>query len=1021
MNLDLLKNPNIEFWPEIRWWLAEGFHTDETLKKDIASLYDAGIGAVEFLAMVEPGIDSEVYGWGSEEWVHDTNVIAQETTKRRMGISMTGGTNWSNANLITIQPDDKAAAKELDYCLERLAAGQRREGEIPKAYIKNPNVHKLELVAVVAIRKLDDRNGCYYLDNNSAVVITDCVADGALQWQAPDDGDYLIFYFWMHGTGQIARPSVGTSYTINYLDPYGVAAFREYWSSAVLTDELRKTLLDNGRAMMYMDSLELSTFGKGGWLWGYHFVEEFIERRGYDITPFLPFIVKKTWKPGEKRTDDFVFQYQSPDPLFDEKLRNDFYQTMTDLYMDNMLRPMQQWLHSVGMELRAEISYGQPFEITQPGKYVDGIETESLEFASQIESYRALAGPAHVYNRIYSSETGATKRDYMMGIDFYNQIMYTQFAADVSKAVLHGYSSIAGSEAVTAWPGHEGMWPVYSERFGMRQPAFKHYKDWTTMLSRYQLILRQGKPRRDVAILRLDYNFSNHFHHVLDEQDYYENKGMRGGKGLYWQDMNLQHCGYTWDYLAPQILEEHFVNTNGGELLPDGPGYRAIIIYQKILPVSTARKLLELAQAGQPIVFVNGTTENVRPNVNRYHHKAACMTPYNDGADEELQHLVVQMKQLPNVRETDIQARTVDMLHSLGIRPRAELLTPNGNILTNVRQDDTHCFVYVYNMMYTQKMPCGFTLAVEAGNRYHKLNCWTGKLTEMGGCRTENGRTVVDVTLAPGEAGVLIFDRTVEPNKNAPIRATSAGKPITPEMGELICEEGVWYFKALQSGTYTVWFPDGAAREITATIPEEMPLPLWDLTVEDWNEGEKKTATEERKPGVVTTEVYYETLKTPIFVGQTELVPWKDIPQVGPEVSGIGLYRTQIELPHKWEETAGVLLCVESTNTNTAAVYVNDQKANAFDINTGIVDIGSLLRPGVNTILVEVASTLNNRLLARDYFEKGIELSMELCAAANNGFRPTRQTHCFILNPTVQNYGMTGKVSLKPYVKVRIA
>ena len=23
-----LKNPNIQYWPDVRWWLAEGFHTD---------------------------------------------------------------------------------------------------------------------------------------------------------------------------------------------------------------------------------------------------------------------------------------------------------------------------------------------------------------------------------------------------------------------------------------------------------------------------------------------------------------------------------------------------------------------------------------------------------------------------------------------------------------------------------------------------------------------------------------------------------------------------------------------------------------------------------------------------------------------------------------------------------------------------------------------------------------------------------------------------------------------------------
>ena len=151
----------------------------------------------------------------------------------------------------------------------------------------------------------------------------------------------------------------------------------------MLTDELRADILRDGRAMMYMDSLELSTFGAGGQFWGYHFNEEF-EERGYDIAPYLPFVVKK----GGMMPWCMITTISVRIRGFVEKFHNDLYQTMTDLYMDNMLKPMQEWLHSVGMTLRAEISYGLPLRISQPGKYVDGIETESLEFASQIESYR---------------------------------------------------------------------------------------------------------------------------------------------------------------------------------------------------------------------------------------------------------------------------------------------------------------------------------------------------------------------------------------------------------------------------------------------------------------------------------------------------------------------------------------------------------------------------------------------------------------------------------------------------------
>ena len=119
MNIDKLRkyiaNPPIEYWPEVRWWLAEGLNIDETLKEEVTKLYEKGFGATEFLALPDYGADKARYGWGSEEWVHDSRVIIEKDTEFGMGASMTSGSNWSNANLTTITPDDKAASKELDY------------------------------------------------------------------------------------------------------------------------------------------------------------------------------------------------------------------------------------------------------------------------------------------------------------------------------------------------------------------------------------------------------------------------------------------------------------------------------------------------------------------------------------------------------------------------------------------------------------------------------------------------------------------------------------------------------------------------------------------------------------------------------------------------------------------------------------------------------------------------------------------------------------------------------------------
>ncbi|MDR2303679.1 MAG: hypothetical protein LBE10_03730 [Treponema sp.] len=1007
-----LDKPSIEYWPDVRWWLAEGFHTDQTLKKDIQMLYDAGFGAVEFLAMDEPGADHALYGWGSEEWVHDSQTIVRETTERGMGVSFTSGTNWSNANLITISPDDRAAAKELDFTVESLKAGESRSGPPQKASVKMPNVNVQELIAVVAVKRTGERNGKILLDRKSALVLTGRVSGGNLDWTAPA-GEWELFSFWLHGTGQTATPSVSVSYTVNYIDRYGIDALTVYWDKEILTRKLRDLIQKNRRVQMYMDSLELSTYGKGGQFWGYHFIEEFQKRRGYDLNPCLPFVLKKGGFMGGAGEYQYLYEPDDPADSFIGKLRNDLYQTMTELYIDNMLKPMSEWLHRNGIGLRAEISYGMPFEISLPGKYVDGIETESLEFASQIEPYRNLAGPAHLFNKLYSSETGAAMLNYQMGLDFYTQIIYTQFAAGVARTVLHGYSSIAGSESATYWPGHEGMWPIFSERFGSRQPAYRHYPGWTAMLARYQMILRQGKPRIDLGILRLDYNFNNMYFFGAEEKDIYENQLMRANQGIYWQDMGLQNAGYTFDYFAPQILEDEDIRYAGGELAPDGPGYRALVIYQEALPLSSAKRILALAKAGLPVVLVNGVTEKIRPALSRTHGKAASCTPFNAESDGELTAVIGELKALANVAELDDQSKTNETLRALGVRPRAAFTEPNKNILSAFREDGDKRYIFLYNYLYAQREAFDFGVTLEGAGKPWRLNCWTGEAEEPGLYARDAAHTTLKLTLSPGEAALIAVDTAGAD----PLYALSADTDSADSAGTaVIRRNGKLALKAFSSGIYRVKLSDGSVKKVEAAVPENIPLKTWDLEVEDWDEGEKKTIVEDRGLGIVTKEVYYETKKTLIPAGRTELKPWREIPALGPAVSGVGYYKTSFTLPADWSADNGALLCIGSTNGNSATVYVNGKKAPAFDFNRRKLDITALLVPGENSVTVEVSSTLNNRLLARNYH--AIVAKTGEMMAQNFSEEEGMDEMSNMMNikpPDPQDYGMTGEVKILTY------
>jgi hypothetical protein len=664
-----------------------------------------------------------------------------------------------------------------------------------------------------------------------------------------------------------------------------------------------------------------------------------------------------------------------------------------------VLAPLQDYLNrEMNMKLRAEPTYGVTYEISTPAQNIDLVETESLEFNWQIESFRSLSGAAHLYDRRYSSETGAlSSGNYEFGQATFMQIINTQFASGVQHTVFHGYSSIEGADQDpsasnplfdgTYWPGHEGMYARFSERWGPRQPAYQHYGDYMTMIARNQAVLQQGQPQMDVAILRTDYHFNNSLRAYGDL--------LRNREGVYWKDMALQDAGYTYEYFAPEnleLLEESGIRAYGdGALAPDGPAYQAVILYQDKIRIESAEKLLELAEQGLPVVVVNGATEAPIGNVDVTYPKAAVHTLSNDGRDAELAEVMAKVKALPNVKEVEGAAAALPALLELGVKPRAEFAEPNPNLLTVLRKAGDAEYLWAYNYMdettgATEAVT--ETIKIAGEGKPYSINAWTGEIKEIGLYEVGGGVTSVPVTLQPGETTIVALDLA---DGGQGLHAVST------DAGAVLLEGGALSVVAYESGTYHTALSDGTAVETAVSAPASVALPEWDLTVESWDAGEKVEVKEDRGLGYETKEVYWTTVKTPIHVGVTALLPWKDIAAVGPEVSGVGTYKTTVTLPAGWDGSKqGAVLEIGSTNGNTAVVRVNGQQATGYDFVAGYVDVGPLLKPGANEIEVEVASTLLNRMKQRGYTD----------IAASAGPDP---------------YGMTGEVSLRAYTVAPLA
>ena len=274
------ENLETEYRPSVRWWLAEGLNTDETLKKNVQQIYDSGFGACEILAMPEDGAEDSLYAWGSEEWSADSQLVVKEAAKLGMGFALTSGTHWACANLPdtytwdgeVYNADSKAANKELDYATINLEAGEAYNSVLPTpkqagssgcSGVTLQNYTENVFQGVVAVKvvtarqgsggeEYEEGSGTGVLDFSTLTDLTDkAVAneDGtySLNWTAPDDGDYALFVYYYHGTGQTCDPSVSTNYTVNYTDTYGIEAVIDYWKENILTDELVETLKASGK------------------------------------------------------------------------------------------------------------------------------------------------------------------------------------------------------------------------------------------------------------------------------------------------------------------------------------------------------------------------------------------------------------------------------------------------------------------------------------------------------------------------------------------------------------------------------------------------------------------------------------------------------------------------------------------------------------------------------------------------------------------------------------------------------
>jgi hypothetical protein len=345
-----------------------------------------------------------------------------------------------------------------------------------------------------------------------------------------------------------------------------------------------------------------------------------------------------------------------------------------------------------------------------------------------------------------------------------------------------------------------------------------------------------------------------------------------------------------------------------------------------------------------------------------------------------LRSVVADLVKEPKVRVVADKANVGAALADLGVTPDVTY-AQSSTLLNARRHDDGVDYYYLCNGRHaeTVKPPVAaidhtvsFTRTAKDAVP-HALDPWTGE-TERIATYTEDGdRVTVRVTLQPGESLLVALARPGRLGK-----AGGRAHVTSTEAAEARFVDGDLVIRATAAGAYATTLSTGrTVRTTIADVPAPITPATWRLEVDSREPGASATET-----ATVTHALTLDSLKA-----------WPDIPELA-DVSGIGRYTTTVELPASWTRAHGAYLQLGQV-FDTCRVTINGRRLPPVDQIAPVVDAGPYLRRGTNTIEVEVATTLNNRLRVSDPTAYG--------GAAR------------------QAYGLIGPVRLVPYAQAVIA
>jgi hypothetical protein len=558
-------------------------------------------------------------------------------------------------------------------------------------------------------------------------------AGGKLRWNAPA-GKWTLMRF-----AQVAS-QFGNERSL-HLDGLSTAAMDKAWDAtmrrllAEMTPEERKGL----------KFIEEDSWEAGSPTWTKTFAEEFKQRRGYDLLPYLPVLAGRVIGDEQLAT----------------QIKRDHQLTIDDLIADNHYAYRRKLANAAGFPFYAEAA-GPNMKQSDLLKNSSRVDLAMAEFwvpsphrptPERRFMLRDAASANHIYGKkITLCESFTSVGPHWEESPFRMKATGDQaFCDGLNRVAFH---TAALSPRINAKPGYT-FWAGTHYEPGLtwwkQTPAFNTY------LSRCSYLLQQGLFAADALIYQ----------------------GDKSGAGPAMKTvLPTLGEGYDYDHCNTEVLLTRLSVMNGRIVLPDGMSYRVLVLPDNLpMQLPALEKVASLINAGATVI-------GPRPT-------GMFGKPLQPGDPEKFDALVKRLwEDASNQNATEnrigsgrlVWGKTArQVLQELGVGPDFEYrgLSDAGTIdwIHRATSDGSEIYFVTSRWETPESIKCSFRVS---GKQPELWNPVTGERRDATTFRQENGRTMVPLDFDPCGSVFVVFRKPIGAKVDG---STTSNSPVfTPQL-----------------------------------------------------------------------------------------------------------------------------------------------------------------------------------------------------------------------------------------------